>query len=98
MICSICWPAMGQQAAAFATWRGRSRRISPASYKAMGQHTHRNRPTPIQKAKPEKSKSHFTPKAHETLANQRVSTKILSLRDGCVICYSQKGRFLLQLF
>src|SRR5208282_1218352 len=29
-----------------------------------------------------KSKSHFTPKAHETLANQRGSTKIPQLGDG----------------
>ena len=76
------------QAAASATWRDRNKRISPDSYEPMGQHSHRNRPCQSKKPNPKKSKSHFTPKAHETLENQAAKPELFTLWDASGLSYT----------
>jgi hypothetical protein len=70
---------MGQQAAAFATWRGQNRRISLASCEAMGQQSRPNKQKRSPETKPEKSKSHFALNAHKTLENQWANAKLFAI-------------------
>jgi hypothetical protein len=74
---------MGQQAAAFDTWRNRNKPISQDSNELMGQHTHKKDPAKAVLAKSKKSKSHFTPDTDETLENQGDNATNSTLWDAC---------------